>query len=214
MRVIRSLLRRLSLAIVAAAPVALAQPPRADAGQPANPPPVLRAGDVIRLRIWREPDLSGDFAVDESGVVVFPKIGPYRISGESADVLKDTLVRAYTTYLRNPSVDVVLLRRVNILGAVRNPGLYTVDPTMTITDALALAGGITGEGKFDRVDLVRRGTVISTRLARGTRLGDTPVESGDHLYVPQRSWVSRNATLVAASLSAGVSLAIALFLRR
>ena len=53
---------------------------------------VLRPGDLIRLRIWREPDLSGDFQVDEQGSVVLPKIGALLIRGQSAPALKAMLV--------------------------------------------------------------------------------------------------------------------------
>src|SRR5947208_10831305 len=91
----------------------------------------LHPGDRIRLRIWRKPDLSGDYDVDESGQAVFPKVGPLKVTGMSPAGLKDTLVKAYQVFLRNPAVEVRLLRRVNILGAVRTPGLYQVDPTMS-----------------------------------------------------------------------------------
>ncbi len=39
----------------------------------------IQPGDVIRLRIWREPDMSGEFQVDEGGLVIFPRIGEYRV---------------------------------------------------------------------------------------------------------------------------------------
>src|SRR4051812_35889186 len=66
-------------------------------------PVMLRSGDIVRLRIWREPDLSGEFVIDEQGVVVFPKVGPIRVLGTSSDALRDTLVKSYQVFLRNPS---------------------------------------------------------------------------------------------------------------
>src|ERR1700677_767450 len=48
----------------------------------------LLPGDIVRLRIWREPDLSGDFPVDERGTVVFPKIGPTAVAAMTTDSLK------------------------------------------------------------------------------------------------------------------------------
>src|SRR3954447_26411051 len=78
---------------------------------------LLRPGDIVRLRIWREPDLSGDFPVDESGTVTFPKLGPFQVSDYNAATLKAKLLDSYAQYLRNPSVEVTMLRRINVLGA-------------------------------------------------------------------------------------------------
>jgi protein involved in polysaccharide export with SLBB domain len=186
----------------------------ADSVQPAaDSTMVLRPGDVVRLRIWREPDLSGEFPVDEKGVVVFPKIGPLSVTDDVPESLKSKLVSAYKVYLRNPSIDVTMLRRVNILGEVRNPGLHPVDPTMTVADAIALAGGVTPIGSANNVELIRGGEKLTTKLSTRTRIAESPVRSGDQIYVRERSWVSRNTGIVATGLSAGVSLVIALFIR-
>jgi polysaccharide export outer membrane protein len=174
---------------------------------------MLRPGDVIRLRIWREPDLSGDFPIDETGVVVFPKIGPQQVTADGPESLKSKLVSAYRVYLRNPSIDVTLLRRVTILGAVRTPGLFPLDPTTTVADALALAGGAMPQGNPDKIAVIRDGQQVTTKLSQQTRIADSPIRSGDQIYVPERSWMSRNTGLVATGLSAGVSLIIALFIR-
>ena len=174
----------------------------------------LHPGDIVRLRIWREPDLSGDFPVDEKGVAVLPKIGPLLVTEQAPDSLKAQLVAAYQRYLRNPSIDVTMLRRVNILGEVRNPGLHPVDPTMTIADAVALAGGVTPMGSADKVEVRRDGAKMLAKLSTRTRIADSPVRSGDEIYVRERSWLSRNTGIVATAMSASVSLAIALFVRR
>jgi protein involved in polysaccharide export with SLBB domain len=100
------------------------------------------------------------------------------------------------------------------LGAVKNPGLYPVDPSITVIDALALAGGATSEGKPDRVVLRREGERIKVPLNKNTRLADTPMQTGDQLYVPERGWVSRNAGLVAAGLSAATTVVVTLLLRQ
>jgi protein involved in polysaccharide export with SLBB domain len=156
----------------------------------------VRPGDKVRLKIWREPDLSGDFDVDESGQVLLPKIGPFDVGSLSADSAKRAIVTSYAALLRNPTIDVLILRRINVLGAVRTPGLYPVDPTMTVADVLALAGGPSPDGKPDQVRLLRNGQPLTVRLNAGTRISETPIRGGDQLYVPQRGWVSRNAGLV------------------
>lgn len=173
----------------------------------------LHPGDRIRLKIWREPDLSGEYDVDEAGQAVFPKVGPMQVTGMSPATLKQTLVQAYERFLRNPAVEVRLLRRVNILGAVRNPGLYQVDPTMTLADAAALAGGAASDGSPDKVDLIRDGVKLPITFSRRTRLADTPLQSGDQLYFRQRSWISRNTGILAGLLTATAGIIVTLATR-
>jgi protein involved in polysaccharide export with SLBB domain len=160
----------------------------------------LRPGDAVRLRIWREPDLSGDFPVNESGVVVLPKIGPRRVIAESPDSLKAWVVRSYATFLRNPSIEVLLVRRIQVLGAVKNPGLYPVEPMMTVADAIALAGGTTPQGRSNKVELRRQGERVPGKLAGRLLIGESPIRSGDQIFVPERSWISRNPGIVVGAL--------------
>jgi protein involved in polysaccharide export with SLBB domain len=170
----------------------------------------LRPGDAIRLRIWREPDLSGDFPVNESGVVVLPKLGPRRVVAEHPDSLKVWVVRSYANFLKNPSIEVFLVRRIQVLGAVKNPGLYPVEPTMTVADAIALAGGTTPQGRSDKVELRRQGETVPGKLAGRLLIGESPIRSGDQIYVPERSWVSRNPGIVVGVLGLVTTLVIRL----
>jgi polysaccharide export outer membrane protein len=173
----------------------------------------IRPGDVVRVRIWREPDLSGEFTVDETGTVVLPKLGAWTITGESAGALRADLVRAYEKFLSHSAVEVTVLRRLLVLGAVRNPGLYTVDQTMTVDDGLALAGGATPLGSPNRVELLRHGQKLPVRLTLRTQLGDPSIRSGDQLYVPERSWINRNPGVFVGIVSA-VATTLVLALRR
>jgi polysaccharide export outer membrane protein len=163
---------------------------------------VLQPGDMVRLRIWREPEMSGDYRVDESGMVVFPRIGALAVGRLSTDSLRSLLVSIYSAQLRDPSIEVTVLRRVNVLGAVRNPGLYHVDPTMTVADVMAMAGGVNGDGNPNRVELIRQGQRVSVRLSQQSLVAESPIRSGDQLWIPQRSWLARNATVVAAAVTA------------
>jgi protein involved in polysaccharide export with SLBB domain len=174
----------------------------------------LRPGDVIRLRIWREPDLSGEFTVDETGVAVLPKVGPVQVGAESAASLRTKLVAAYSAFLNHTSIDVTLLRRVQVLGAVRQPGVYPVDPTMTISDVLAVAGGTTSDGDPNRLELIRDGKRIPGRIPRQSLVGESRVRSGDQIFVPERSWVRRNSGfLVGTVITTGVSVLLTLATR-
>jgi polysaccharide biosynthesis/export protein len=187
---------------------------RPDSGKPAEArvaPGGLRPGDQIRLRIWREPDLSGDFTVDQQGVVVLPRIGPIQVQDRPPDSLRSYLRTAFATYLRNPSVDVTILRKVTIDGAVGKPGVYYLDPTITVAQAIALAEGASPEGKKDEVQLIRPGQdrALALKLPRSAKIAETPLRSGDRLYVPQRSWLSRNSGLVVGATISGLALILA-----
>lgn len=171
----------------------------------------VQPGDVVKLWIWREEELSGEFLVPETGMVVFPKIGPQQVTAMPMAVLRDTLLVEFRKYLRNPSIEISFLRRVNILGAVRKPGVYPLDPTMTVAMAIAMAEGSTPEGRVDRVELLRDGQRLVANINQRTRIAELPIQSGDQLYVPERTWVSRNTGLVATVVS-GVFGLISVFL--
>lgn len=170
---------------------------------PAEP---LRPGDVIRLRIYLEPDLSGEFPVDERGAVTLPRLGTVPIAEWPADSIRPRLTRGFAEYLRNPTVEVVVLRRISVSGSVLKPGLYPVDPSMTVTDALALAGGAAPDGRRDRVELRRGETRTLVPMDKPSRLADLRLRSGDQLFVPQRSWISRNTWLFSALIGAAATV--------
>jgi len=157
---------------------------------------------MIRIRIWREPDFSGDFAVEQTGIVVLPRLGPLNVTSISPESLETRLIRNYREYLSHSSIDVVFLRQVEIVGAVQKPGAYHVDPKATLADALAMAGGTTPDGRPDEVEIIRDGKTLPGTISGRTTISHSPVQSGDQLYVPMKSWVSRNPGAV---LAAGIT---------
>ena len=206
---------RPSALLLAAAALLLVPTTAPGQQQPASPAPpqYLRPGDVVRLNIWREPDMSGEYIVDEAGIAIFPRVGEYRVLDDTPETLKARLLADYQQYLRNPSIEITVLRRVSIVGAVRSPGLHLVDPTVTLADALARAGGPSENADQDHIRIIRDGVELAVDIRVDTRIADSPLQSGDQIYVPLRSWITRNAGLVAATLSAMVSLSIALFIK-
>lgn len=171
---------------------------------------ILRAGDAVRLKIWREPDLSGDFQIDESGVATLPKLGPMHVINLTPVVLHDSLITLYSVYLKDPAIEVVHLRRINIMGAVKNPGVYTLEPTLTVEGALAMAGGNTPQGKSNDFELRRNGQQIPLKINAQTQIAALPLRSGDQIFVPERSWLSRNgAVVIAACITAAVAIGLA-----
>lgn len=209
LRHVLPLLAALCISVVA---VSDSRAQEAPARVTARPELSLQPGDRVQLRIWREPDLSGDFAVGESGIVVFPKIGPLNVAHLSIDSLTRTLTTRYSVSLRNPAVEVTALRRINVLGAVRNPGFFYADPTVTVTGALALAGGVTIDGDQKRIELLRAGQESSISIGTERSLADAAIQSGDNIRVPERSWISRNTALIASGVT-GVALVLAAVIR-
>jgi polysaccharide export outer membrane protein len=166
----------------------------------------LRPGDSLRVRVWREPDLSGVFMVDEHGDLTFPRLGRRNVLNVPIDSIRARVQREYAEFVRDASVEITPLYRVRVNGAVRNPGLFTVDPTMSVGDAIGLAGGVSPEGRSGRVDLVRDGRRIATSISPSSRLVELALRSGDELNVPERAWVTRNTGLLFGGLSAIASL--------
>lgn len=163
-------------------------------------------GDFILVNIWLEPDLSDTLQVDNAGVVVFAKLGPMRVTGMQPDSLERLLVQRYSQYLQNPSIRVTVLRRITIWGAVARPGQYPVDLTMSITDALAVAGGPSAEGKTNKVELRRGSERRRIDLSGDTRVGAVALRSGDQLFVPQKSWANRNTGLILGGIGTAMSI--------
>jgi protein involved in polysaccharide export with SLBB domain len=164
--------------------------------------PNLQPGDAIALEVWRDSDLSHEYRIDERGIVTFPLIGEMEVTGYSPDSLRTVLVSRYSEYLRDPTITVTMLRRISVLGEVKVPGLYPIDQTMTVLDAIALAGGITKDANRDQIRLVRDGRVYSQPLSETVLVGSLPIRSGDQIVVGQKSWINRNIGIVAALITA------------
>jgi polysaccharide export outer membrane protein len=169
-------------------------------------------GDKVVLKIYRESELSGDFVVPESGEVDFPKIGPVRVDRISTDSLRAYLIAQYSHSLRDPAIEVTVLRRVNVIGAVRSPGFYYADPTVTVKGAIALAGGVTPEGNKNKVELLRGNKRTGINLSNEPSLADSPVQSGDQVLAPDKSWFARNTALVVSGIT-GVALVVVALIR-
>lgn len=171
----------------------------------------VRPGDAIRLDVWREEDLSGTFHVDDRGIVTLPLLGDLQVAGRQPAELRDELLADYREYLRNPSIEVTVLRRINILGAVGQPGLYTVDATMSLSEALGMAGGVTPEGDSDDIRLYRDDRVITRDLDRKVLVSDVDIRSGDRIVVAEKNWFERNpGALIGSLIAAAAGITVAL----
>jgi polysaccharide export outer membrane protein len=147
--------------------------------------------------------------------VNLPQLGLLRVAGRSPDWLSDTITAGYRKVLANPTITTTVLMRVTVSGEVGHPGLFPVDPTTTVGDLLALAGGLTPLGNRNKVQLLRNGRVIVAALGPGTVLQRTPLQSGDQVFVPQRGWMARNGHyFINGAVSIVSAVTVALIVRR
>lgn len=171
---------------------------------------VLRPGDIVRLRIWREPDLSGDFPVDEFGRVNLPLVGTYPVASETRESLEAKLVAAYRGSVQNLSMDVIFFRRIPVVGAVRTPGLYPVEATMTVADAIALAGGSILDADRTKFMLMRSGKIIQKNIDPALPISQLATNPGDQLYIPPLTgFFDRNPWAMGTIVQSAVAVTIA-----
>ncbi len=170
----------------------------------------LEPGDVLKVEVWREKDLSGEFPVDETGTLVLPLLGPQHVLGRPWASLRDELMAAYAQQLCNPSIGLMPLRRVNVLGEVTKPGLYEADPTMTLAEVIGMAGGANPSGDLRRIHIVRGGQVLEQKVEPSRSLGAEDIHSGDQVFVERRGWFDRNSTFVVSMLLSATGIAITL----
>ncbi|HEV2736516.1 MAG TPA: polysaccharide biosynthesis/export family protein [Longimicrobiaceae bacterium] len=182
------------IATLAALPAGLAAQRGSDtAAAPATGTAALpRPGDRIALKIWNEPEMSDTFAISERGEAILPKLGAMQVTALSLAALQDSLRRAYAVYLRNPSVEIAVLRRVSVQGEVRQPGIYLADLTMGLPEIIARAGGYTEAGNPRNVVIVRDGRRIPYGRGEGDGLLAAELQSGDQVFVRPRNAFARN----------------------
>lgn len=147
---------------------------------------VLGIGDRIKLNVYGEESLSGEYEVGSMGIIALPLIGDTKAAGTSlGDFERAVRIRLMEGYLKDPKVNaqVVNYRPFFILGEVSKPGSYPYVNGMTVLNAVALAGGYTYRGDRTEITLSHAGDTDKN----GQRVNEeTPVMPGDIIRVPER----------------------------
>lgn len=177
----------------------------AAAAQAASHELMLGPGDAVRLHVGDEPTLGGDFPVTEEGVALLPLIGVVRVVGRPFAEVRADVEEAYRGKLAGTPIMVTPVLRIAVLGEVRQPGLVPVDPTFTVADVLAAAGGITPLGNPSRITLIRLTGTVRFSLDRIDILEEALLP-GDQIVVARRGWIREN---VGVLLGAGASVVAA-----
>jgi polysaccharide export outer membrane protein len=121
---------------------------------------ILGAGDIIKIYVFQNPDLTSELRVSEAGTISFPLLGEVEARGltptELENKLSDALIKGgYLVKPRITDVSQFLSQQASVLGEVNKPGKYPLQGNNNrITDLLALAGGI-GVNGADTLTLIR-----------------------------------------------------------
>jgi polysaccharide export outer membrane protein len=146
----------------------------------------LDSGDRLRINVYGQPDVSGEFEVDTSGNISYPLLGPVVAKGETITALARTITeRLDADFIADPrvNVEVVNFRPFFILGEVNAPGQYPYAAGLTVRQAVALAGGYTRRASSSGIELIRQdpGGAVTYEVAE-----DSLVMPGDTLEIPRR----------------------------
>jgi polysaccharide export outer membrane protein len=147
---------------------------------------VLGPNDRIRLKVYGEADISGEYEIDSNGQVSIPLAGHIEASGLTTKQLERSISSALAKgIVRDPrvNVEVALYRPYYILGEVKKGGEYPYRLGLTVMDAVASAGGFTYRANENKVYLRRSGAGVEEVYAL-----DAPilVFPGDNIRVPER----------------------------
>lgn len=162
------------------APVAQAAAPIDDAGY------LLGSGDKVRVTVYGEPSLSGEFFVTGSGLVSLPLIGEVKAAGMNVRDFQNTVQAALRDgYLKDPrvSAEVLSFRPFYILGEVTKPGTYPYTSGLTVLNAVATAGGFTYRADKGKVFIKRDGETVEVKSSLAP---NTSVAPGDTIRIGER----------------------------
>lgn len=169
---------------------------------------VVGPADVLKVQVWKQPDLSGSYTVGADGAITLPLIGGVQVAGLTPAGIQEALVRRLADgYLRQPQVVVSVeqhrSQRVFLAGEVRQPGVIPLSGTLTLLEAIARAGALTdragsaailarprtkgapasftGASEIVRVDL--------RRLSNGDLEQNLLLQDGDTVFIPAAATV-------------------------
>jgi protein involved in polysaccharide export with SLBB domain len=147
----------------------------------------LGANDRVRIIVFGQPTLTGEYTLDGNGVLAFPLIGSVAASGQSpAQLQKAIAAKLDPDYLQNPSVsaEVITRRPFYVIGEVQKPGNYPYVTDMTALQAIAMAGGYTYRARQNNLYLKRLDA--NGRMVRVAATPETRIQPGDTVEIKER----------------------------
>ncbi len=158
----------------------------------------IGVGDVFELRIVGEEKLPTAFTVSPDGTVDLPYIKRVKVAGlepqEIAELVRAKLIE--DQILTDPSVSISIKeynsKRVEVLGEVKNPGSYPLQPGMTLLRAISMSGGFNSIANKSRVTIRRKvegktkAYMVSVEDIIENAVPDVPLQAGDSINIEQR----------------------------
>jgi polysaccharide export outer membrane protein len=152
----------------------------------ASESPRLQAGEKIRVTVYGEASLSGDYQIDPSGYIALPLAGTLKAAGFTRPELEKELAKKFRgEYLKNPkvTVSVVEFRPFYILGEIEKPGSYPYSSGLNAMSAIAIAGGPTYRASRSSILVQHPG---DSGMHEYPLASTVPILPGDIIKVPQR----------------------------
>ena len=152
----------------------------------ATSPAKLQPGDKIRIVVFGEDNLTGEYQLDQSGQISLPLAGTIKVLGLTQAELEQELAKKFKSqYLKSPKVTVTIttLRPYYIIGEVKSPGQFAYQSGLNVLTALAIAGGPTYRASRNTVEIQRLG---ETSMHEYPVSASVPVLPGDVIKVPER----------------------------
>ncbi len=147
----------------------------------------LGANDRLRITVFGQPTLTGEYTLDGNGVLAFPLIGNVPANGVTTSQLQQAIAaKLAPDYLVNPNVsaEVITRRPFFVIGEVQKPGNYTYVTSLTAINAVAMAGGFTRRARKN--DFYVRRTAADGQTVRIEAHSGTVLQPGDTLEVRER----------------------------
>jgi polysaccharide export outer membrane protein len=186
-----------------------------------NPRYQLRKGDTFDLDLAYSPEFNQIVAVQPDGYVTLKGVGSIFVEGQTVPELTETLKAAYAKILHDPVIAIALkdFEKPYFIasGQVQKPGKYDLRSDLTVTEAVAIAGGFNDKAKHSQVVLFRpvQGGGFETKLLNIKKLlasrnlsEDVQLQPGDMLYVPQSAFSKFRPFIPTSSMGAYLSPAL------
>lgn len=145
----------------------------------------LGVGDLIKIQVYGEEELSMEVRLNDAGTISYPFLGEIRARGLTIGALSDLITRQLADgYLVNPNVNVTIgeYREFFIYGEVKAPGSYPFQPGLNLQKAVALAGGFGERASSSKFYVAREGEAAG----RGTKAQlSSPIFPGDIVTIEE-----------------------------
>lgn len=156
-----------------------------------RPPPMLQPGDALRISVWRDTAMSGQFTIAGDGTLMHPLYRSIKVGGLPLPDVESRIRTFLQRYQTEPQFVAEPLVRITVIGEAERPSLYFVSPALSITQAVSLAGGASQRGRADRVTLITGGRARVINLDGRDPAENLPVRSGDQLVIERRRDILR-----------------------